>query len=102
MGRFSRDKGNRVERNLVKTFQRYGIPAIKVSRAYQPGEDLVLWPDDWKITVEVKCRARGWPQIQRWLGEGDLLVLAADRQEPMVVMSLDSYCQLVYRGDHVD
>jgi hypothetical protein len=39
-------------------------------------------------TVEVKARGRGFAQLYRWLANRDLLVLRADRSEPLVVAPL--------------
>jgi hypothetical protein len=36
--------------------------------------------------VEVRACASGFAQLLRWLGGADLLVLKADRREPLVVL----------------
>ena len=38
--------------------------------------------------VEVKCRADGFRELYKWLDGADVLVLRADRSEPMVVVPL--------------
>jgi hypothetical protein len=38
--------------------------------------------------VEVKARAAGFRELYCWLNERDVLVVKADRQEPLVVLRL--------------
>jgi hypothetical protein len=38
--------------------------------------------------VEVKVRARGFAQLYDWLAERDVLVVRADRKQPLVVIPL--------------
>jgi hypothetical protein len=39
-------------------------------------------------TVEVKARAHGFQQLYDWLEVRDLLIVRADRREPLVVLTL--------------
>jgi hypothetical protein len=39
-------------------------------------------------TVEVKVRANGFRELYRWLVDRDLLVIRADRHDPLVVVPL--------------
>ena len=81
MGKASRDKGDRQERKIAHL-----LPgARKVSRMYQPGEDLI-WRDR---TVEVKVRGDGFRLLYRWLEDVELLAIQADRQDPLMVMRID-------------
>jgi hypothetical protein len=50
---------------------------------------------DVECSVEVKCRAAGFGQLYDWLGARDLLVLKADRQEPLVVLRLSLAAKIV-------
>jgi hypothetical protein len=36
--------------------------------------------------VEVKCRGTGFCQLYAWLDDADLLIIRADRSEPLVVI----------------
>jgi hypothetical protein len=38
--------------------------------------------------VEVKCRATGFRQLYDWLNGRDLLIVKADRREPLVIVRL--------------
>jgi hypothetical protein len=40
------------------------------------------------MRVEVKCRSTGFRELYRWLDGSDLLIVRADRREPMVVVPL--------------
>ena len=100
MSRASRDKGARVERKLVKLHTDMGVPATKVSRMYQPGADVDVWPS-WRaaaLVCEVKGRANGggFKTIEGWLGEdNDCLFLVRDRQEPLVVLPWRTWAEMV-------
>jgi hypothetical protein len=91
----SRDKGARTERAIVRLLLRYGLPARKVSAMYKRGEDLRVVVGDVERSVEVKCRAAGFGQLYDWLCARDLLVLKADRQEPLVVLRLSLATKIV-------
>jgi hypothetical protein len=87
-GRRSRDKGARAERAIVRLLQGQGIRARKVSAMYKRGEDLRVIVGDIDRSVEVKCRAAGFRQLYDWLKQRDLLIVKADRQEPLVVLRM--------------
>ena len=40
------------------------------------------------LVAEVKCRARGFSQLYDWLSARDLLIVRADRKEPLVILPL--------------
>ena len=69
-GRRSRDKGGRVERSIVRALD-VVLPLL--------GRDLCL---------EVKARADGFREMYGWLEDRDVLIVKADRQEPLVVVRL--------------
>jgi hypothetical protein len=87
-GRRSRDKGARTERAIVRLLQGQGIGAEKISGMYKPGADLRLPLLAVDRAVEVKCRAAGFRQLYEWLDGRDVLIVKADRQEPLVVVRL--------------
>jgi hypothetical protein len=75
-------KGVRVELAIAKL-----IGARKVSRAYQAGHDLELpLGDERMLRVACKARANGFRELYSWLNERDILIVKADRQEPLVVL----------------
>jgi Holliday junction resolvase len=87
-GRRSRDKGARTERAIAKALQANGFTAVKVSRAYQLGHDIVLPMIGRDLCVEVKARADGFRELYGWLDDRDVLIVKADRREPLVVVRI--------------
>lgn len=92
-GRKSRDKGNRAERALVRAFQNGGLAAERVPLSGATGGrysgDLTVPILGRDHVVEVKVRATGFSQLYEWLEGRDLLVVRADRKQPLVVIPLD-------------
>lgn len=87
-GRKSRDKGNRAERAIVKFLQAQGFAAEKISGMYKPGPDLTVSVIGRDLVVEVKARAAGFRELYKWLEARDLLIVRADRSEPLVILPL--------------
>jgi hypothetical protein len=95
-GLHSRRKGARVELAMAKL-----IGARKVSRAYQTGHDLELFlGDDRMLRIECKARADGFRDS--WLNERDVLIVKADRQEPLVVVRLSLAAEIAKAGNGTD
>lgn len=94
-GRRSRDKGARTERAIARVLQGQGIAAVKVSRAYRPGHDIVLPLQGRDLCVEVKARADGFHRLYGWLDGRDVLIVKADRREPLVVVRLSLAAEIV-------
>ena len=44
--------------------------------------------------VEVKVRARGFAQLYDWLADRDMLVVRADRKEPLVILPIQLAIQI--------
>jgi hypothetical protein len=84
----SRRKGVRVELAIAKALQANGLAAVKVSRAYTPGHDIALPIAGRDLRLEVKARADGFRELYGWLDERDVLIVIADRREPLVVSRL--------------
>jgi len=91
-GRRSRDKGNRAERALVRFLQDHGFAAERVPLSGSAGGrftgDLTVPLLGVDRTVEVKCRATGFRELYRWLEGRDLLIVKANRAEPLIVIPL--------------
>ena len=91
-GRRSRDKGNRVERAIVKALQAAGLGAERVPLSGSAGGsytgDLTVPLMGADRVVEVKARAAGFASLYAWLEGRDVLVVKADRREPLVVLPL--------------
>jgi Holliday junction resolvase len=91
-GRASRQKGNRTERAIVRLLQARGFAAERVPLSGAArgrfGGDISMPLFGIDRRVEVKCRADGFRELYRWLEGVELLVLHADRREPLVVLRM--------------
>jgi hypothetical protein len=91
-GRSSRDKGNRAERAIVKFLQDRGFAAERVPLSGSAGGsyrgDISVPLLNVDRVVEVKCRANGFREIYAWLTDRDMLIVRADRREPLVIVPL--------------
>ena len=90
----SRRKGVRVKLAIAKL-----IGARRVSSTYKAGHDLELpLGDDRMLRIECKARADGFRALYCWLDERDVLIVKADRQEPLVILRLSLATQIVKAG----
>lgn len=91
-GRRSRQKGDRAERALVRFLQERGFAAERVPLSGSAGGrytgDVTVPLLGVDRVVEVKVRAGGFRELYGWLDGRDLLVVRADRHEPLVVLPL--------------
>ena len=101
-GRRSRTKGARTERSIVNALQANGIAAVRVPLSGAVGGrfagDIVLPLMGRDLCVEVKARADGFRELYCWLNERDVLIVKADRQEPLVVVRLSLGCRNCQTG----
>jgi hypothetical protein len=72
----------------VRYLQARGLNATKVSRTGYRGTDLSLDLLGIERRVECKVRSHGFTQLYDWLANSDLLIIRADRREPLVVLPL--------------
>jgi hypothetical protein len=73
---------------LVRYLQAKGLSAEKTSRTGYSGTDISLDLLGIERRVECKVRSHGFRQLYEWLGNADLLIVRADRKEPLVVIPL--------------
>jgi len=99
VGKPSRDKGARFEREIVKRFNDSDIPAQRVPLSGAAGGsfcgDIKLSTPMGLRLIECKKRARGFTQLYGWIEGNDLLVVARDRSEPLVVLTLADYISML-------
>jgi hypothetical protein len=104
-GRRSRNKGARTERSIVNALQASGIEAVRVPLSGAVGGrfagDIVLPLMGRDLCVEVKARAAGFRELYSWLTNRDVLVVKADRQEPLVVLRLSLAAEIAKVGSAV-
>ena len=99
-----RDKGARVERNIVNLHKDIGVFAERVPLSgathYQGnGADVDTYPwgkDGPPLIAEVKADQSMIPiRMVRALGDNDLLFIKPDRKEPFVFMPWETYKRLL-------
>lgn len=99
MGRASRDKGNRFEREIVNTYRSEGFEAQRVPLSGGAGgdfqDDIILKLPTGEIRGEAKARANGFKQIYDWLKPKSFLYIKADRERPLVIMDLQQFIGLL-------
>jgi hypothetical protein len=86
--RASRRKGATEERALVRYLQARGFAAEKSSRAGYRGPDLTVPLLGIERVVEVKCRANGFRELYTWLADRDILIVRANRREPLCILPM--------------
>jgi len=95
MGKFSRDKGLRGERDLVNLLRERGIAAERVPLSGAAGGsfggDVIATIGGEKKLIECKVRADGFKQIYGWLGGNDLLAIKRDHDKWLVVQTFEEY-----------
>jgi Holliday junction resolvase len=91
-GRSPAQKGQRLERAIVRLLQDRGIAAERVPLSGAAGGsysgDISVPFGDRDLTVEAKSRGSGFKQIYAWLEGRDALVIRADRHDALVVLPL--------------
>jgi hypothetical protein len=89
-GRASRQKGNRLERAVVRLLQDHGLGAERVPLSGSAGGsysgDISVPVIGHDLIVEVKARATGFRQLYAWLESRDALIVRADRREPLIIL----------------
>jgi Holliday junction resolvase len=109
MGKPSRDKGARRERQVVEMHREMGVKAERVplsgAMRFRNTEktDVDVYArgaQEAPFVTEVKARAggEGFVTLERWLGENDALFLIRDRASPLVVLPWDRWAELLKRG----
>jgi Holliday junction resolvase len=103
MGKASRDKGARFEREVVNTFQSEGIAAERIPLSGAAGGKFV---GDVSVpilgidrTLECKKRADGFREIYGWLSEHYGLVIAADRKPALMVLTLERFIDILHAAE---
>lgn len=81
-----------MERALVRALQGHGIAGERIPLSGSAGGsfkgDVSIPVIGRDLVAECKCRANGFVELYSWLVDRDLLVLKADRREPLVVLPL--------------
>jgi hypothetical protein len=107
MSKSQRDKGLRHEREIVERHRAIGIhaeryPLSGASRFRGSGHDVdlyILGRDTAPLVGEVKARKNGsgFAQLEKWLGEYDLLFLRRNHVDPLVLLPWSTWAALLER-----
>jgi len=102
-GKAPRRKGDRSERAIVKFLQDQGFAAERVPLSGSAGGsylgDLTVPILEVDRVVEVKARANGFRQLYDWLIDRDILIVRADRAEPLVILPLRLAAEIASAAD---
>lgn len=91
MGKPSRDKGARRERQVVEMHKAIGIAAERIplsgaAKYRGEGGDVIVsavpGAEAWQAEVKARAGGEGFVTLERWLGDNDLLVLMRDQERP--------------------
>jgi Holliday junction resolvase len=102
-----RRKGNAIERELVERHKALGVhaeryPLSGASRFRGSGHDVDVYafgPEEAPLVAESKARkdGGGFVQLERWLGEFDVLFLRRNHADPLVVLPWRVWGRLLER-----
>lgn len=93
MGKRSRDKGARAEREFAKLISGERVPLSGAAGGRFAGDVVGLG-----LRWECKRRANGFRQLYGWLENADALAVRADRREWLIVIPLERFMELLERG----
>ena len=94
----SKNKGSRVERELVIKHKREGIPCLRVPLSGGgsiPGDLLVGSQQEYRCEVKARKGGAGFATLDKWLSGNDFLILKKDFSEPFVAMTWQMYVELL-------
>lgn len=107
-GRASKQKGSRNERDLVKLLLSHGFAAARTPLSgalrqvrYGGGADVEATMFGRMHRIECKHHAVGFLKLYKWLVGVDLLVVRADRAEPLVVMPMSKLIEIAKAAEKI-
>jgi|TARA_R110002020_G_scaffold36666_2_gene110408 hypothetical protein len=100
MGKSQREKGLRIEREIVNKLRAFGVPAERVPLSGAAGGsytgDLLVSGE--KAEVKGRKDGTGFALLYRWIEGVKYLIVKTDREQPLVVMELDQFASIL-NGD---
>lgn len=103
MGKFSRDKGARFEREVARMFREH-LPGCDAKRGFQTRGGAAEAPDVETGVFAIECKVGKKPPVRAALatavencpkGQIPLAIIKEDRREPFAVMPLDDLLEIV-------
>ena len=97
-GRSPRQKGNRFEREIVEVLRSAGLDAYRIplsgaQRGFKG--DVVVRLQSRELRLEAKIRKHGFKFIYDSLGDNDCLCVRVDRYDPLVIMPLNTFTEVL-------
>lgn len=102
--RSARQKGNRVEREVLDYLRELGLQARLTQHSGATADksekgDLLFYIPGTAIEVRTEVKARaddtGFKKLLRWLGKNDMLVVRQDRKQPFYVLPQRTFENLI-------
>ena len=96
MGRSERNKGLRVEREIVHRLNEAGIEAERVPLSGAAGGSYTgdVSFGGWIAEGKARKDGGGFKQIEAWLGDNDCLILKRNNADPTVVLPWGRFVEL--------
>ena len=91
----SREKGDRFERECVNRLHELGVEASRIPLSGAMGGDYAGDIIVQGHRIECKTRKRAWLDLFNWLPGNHALMIKSDRTDTLVVMSLETYADLL-------
>jgi Holliday junction resolvase len=105
MSKSQRDKGSRVEREIVDRHEAIGIHAERYPQSggtkfRNSGHDIDIYANGREnAPLVAECKARkhggGFTQLEKWLSDFDVLFLRRDRADPLVLLPWRTWVALL-------
>ena len=84
-------KGADFERRVRKSFEKYGFTAVR--SAGSKGKDLFVK----ELSLSLECKALKDFSAYRLMNGSDGLVVKADRKQPLIILPLNKFLELMER-----
>src|SRR5215472_3964287 len=98
-----RQKGNRLERAIVRLLQEHGLAGERVPLSGAArgrfGGDISVPVLGRDLRGEAKCRGNGFNRLYDWPEGRDFLVIRADRKPLLIVTKLDLAAEVVMAAE---
>tara|TARA_R100001086_G_scaffold195493_1_gene112235 strand:- start:853 stop:1164 length:312 start_codon:yes stop_codon:yes gene_type:complete len=103
MSKAQRDKGLRVEREIVNACNHpdVGIKAERVPLSGAAGGSYtgdIMLCDKFRCEVKSRKDGAGFRLLYKWKGLNDILIIKQDRSAPLFIMDLDTLSRLMKEG----
>ena len=98
-GKKHKQKGDRLEREIVALLRSHGIEAERVPLSGAAGGSFagdVIVAGRYKAEVKARANGSGFKLLEGWLEGNDLVIMKRDRKKPLIAMSFDAYVALLH------